>query len=123
MSPAVAQGVVAQMRVLGGSLGVAAGFIVLNKRVAETLATVLTADEMAQFYKSPSVTRSLDLYKQLRIRTTYMAAFQTDMYVCVGISVAALIASLCTYQRAPPSVKKRLEDLEAIYAQPAPADL
>lgn len=117
----MAQGLVAQLRVLGGSLGVAASFIVLNKRVAETLATVLTSDEMAQFYRSPTITRSLDLHKQLRIRTTYMAAFQIDMYMCVGISVASLIASLCTYQKEPPSVKKRLEDLQALYAQPASA--
>ncbi|KAK4154959.1 MFS general substrate transporter [Chaetomidium leptoderma] len=116
---AIAQGLVAQMRVLGGSLGVAASFIVLNSRIAETLTDVLTPDELEDFYRSPIVTYSFDVPKQLAVRTTYIEAFEITMYVCVGISAACLIASLCTYQSNPPSIKKRLEDLEAIYARTA----
>lgn len=107
------------MRVLGGSLGVAASFIVLNNRIAESLGDVLTADEMEDFYRSPVVVKSFDVSKQLGVRTTYIEAFDINMYICVGISAACLIASLCTYQHSPPSIKKRLQDLEALYAHTA----
>jgi len=113
---AIAQGVVAQMRVFGGSLGVAAGFIVLNSRITETLTGVLTAKELEDFYRSPLVVESFDVLKQLSVRTTYIEAFRISMYVSVGISAACLLASLGTYQRDPPSIEKRLQDLEAVYA-------
>ncbi|KAK3300902.1 major facilitator superfamily domain-containing protein [Chaetomium fimeti] len=116
---AIAQGLVAQMRVLGGSLGVALSFVVLNSRIAETLTGVLSAAEMGAFYRSPVAMLSFSGYKQLQVRTTYIDAFQVNMYVCVGISAACLIASLCVYQSRPPSITKRLEDLEAIYARTA----
>ncbi|KAH6636358.1 hypothetical protein F5144DRAFT_619703 [Chaetomium tenue] len=116
---AIAQGLVAQMRVLGGSLGVAASFLVLNSRIAETLTGVLSAAEMEAFYRSPTVMRSFATYKQLQVRTTYIEAFRVDMHVCIAMSAACLIASLCVYQRTPPSIKKRLDDLEAIYARTA----
>jgi hypothetical protein len=62
--------VVAQMRVFGGSLGVAASFIVLNSRIAKTLTRVLTAKELEDFYRSPLVVESFDFLKQLRPRTS-----------------------------------------------------
>nr|UWV21335.1 polyketide synthase 2 [Chaetomium globosum] len=116
---AIAQGLVAQMRVLGGSLGVAASFLVLNSRIAQTLTGVLSAEELEAFYRSPTVMRSFAAYKQLQVRTTYIEAFQADMYMCIAMSAACLIASLCVYQSRPPSIKKRLDDLEAIYARTA----
>ena len=107
------------MRVLGGSLGVAASFLVLNSRIAQTLTGVLSAEELEAFYRSPTVMRSFAAYKQLQVRTTYIEAFQADMYMCIAMSAACLIASLCVYQSRPPSIKKRLDDLEAIYARTA----
>ncbi|KAI0448397.1 hypothetical protein F5B21DRAFT_510186 [Xylaria acuta] len=69
----IAQGLVAQMRIFGGSLGVAASFMVLNSRIAKTLTDVLTPDETQDFYRSPIVTCSFNLSKQLSFRTTYLS--------------------------------------------------
>jgi hypothetical protein len=118
-SPAIAQGIVAQLRILGGSLGVAAGFIVLNNRITETLTGLLTAEEMDAFYRSPAITKSFDVPKQLGVRTAYIDAFNISMYICAGISAACLVSSLFTYQKNPPTIQKRLQELETLYAHAA----
>lgn len=118
---ATAQGLVAQMRAFGGSIGVSASFIVLNARIQEALASVLTPQQLDDFYRSPAATLTFSPLQQLRVRETYVDSFSINMRVCVGMAAACLVASLCTYQRNPPSVKKRLEDLEALFARSAAA--
>ncbi|OIW35580.1 MFS general substrate transporter [Coniochaeta ligniaria NRRL 30616] len=119
---AVSQGILAQLRVFGGSMGVAAGFIVLNKEIQDSLSGVLSPEQLQDFYRSPIAIFGFSVYQQLRVRQAYISAFNTNMRVCIGLSALSVVAALCTYQRRPPSVQKRLEDLEKIFAQTAALD-
>ncbi|KAH6847112.1 major facilitator superfamily domain-containing protein [Chaetomium sp. MPI-CAGE-AT-0009] len=114
---AVGQGLMAQMRVFGGSLGVASSFIVLNSMIQDRLENVLTPEELSDFYTSPVAVYSLPAFQQLKIREVYIDAFNVNMRVCLGVSALAVIAALCTYQRRPPTVQKRLDDLAELYAR------
>lgn len=102
-------------------MGVAAGFIVLNKEIQDSLSGGLSPEQLEDFYTSPIAIFGFSVFQQLRVRQAYISAFNTNMRVCIGLSVLSLVASLCTYRRRPPSVQKRLEDLEKVYAQTAAA--
>lgn len=114
---AVAQGVVAQLRIFGGSVGIAASFIVFNHKIQEALTGVLTQTQLDDFYRSPTAIFSFSVTQQLLVRQTYIDVFNIDMRVCAGISAACLVATLFTFQRRPQSIKERLADLEEAYAR------
>ncbi|KAF5864307.1 hypothetical protein ETB97_008085 [Aspergillus alliaceus] len=112
---AVAQGIVAQARVFGGSIGIAISFIVFNQKVQDALTGVLTPEKLDDFYRSPTAILGFSIREQLYVRDTYIDVFTVDMRICAGISAACLIVTLFTYQRNPQSIKERLADLEEVY--------
>lgn len=114
---AVAQGIVAQLRIFGGSIGIASGFLVFNSNVQHTLSGVLTPEQLDEFYRTPAAISRLPAAQQLAVRQVYVSSFNTDMRICAGISAACLLATLCTYQRNPQSIKQRLADLEEAYSR------
>ncbi|KAI3055433.1 hypothetical protein CBS147352_2886 [Aspergillus niger] len=114
---AVAQGIVAQLRIFGGSIGIASGFIVFNTNVQHTLAGVLTPEQLDEFYRTPAAIYRLPVRQQLVVRQVYVNTFNTDMRICAGIAAACVLATLCTYQRKPQSIKQRLADLEESYVR------
>ncbi|OAA58692.1 Major facilitator superfamily domain, general substrate transporter [Cordyceps fumosorosea ARSEF 2679] len=116
---AISQGIIAQMRVFGGSLGVAISIIVLIAKIQSGLQDSLTPDQLASFYRSPLILLQFGPKQQLVARQAFIDAFRVDMYVCVGVSVASLLVALFTYQRHPPSVQSKLEDLERELARGA----
>jgi len=118
----VAQGILAQVRSFGGALGVASSFIVLNQQIQKTLTGVLSPQQLDDFYRSPIAMKSFDAQQELSVRHVYITSFNMNMRVCLGMSVACLLASLCTYQRDPPSIKKRMDDLDKVYAETAALD-
>jgi hypothetical protein len=107
------------MRVFGGSMGVAISIIVLIEKIQSRLQDSLTPEQLEGFYRSPLTLFTFSTSQQLLAREAFIDAFRTDMYICVGVSVASLFVSLFTYQRHPPSVKSRLADLEAELARSA----
>ncbi len=107
------------MRVFGGSLGVASSFIVLNQMVQDRLADILTAEQLAAFYQSPVAIYGFAPLQQVAVRGVYIDTFNLDMRVCAGISAACILAAVGTYQSNPPTIKKRLQDLEELYARSA----
>ena len=107
------------MRVFGGSLGVASSFIVLTQMVQDRLTGVLTPEQMAAFNTSPVAIYRFPIAQQLAVRAVYIDTFSVNMHVCTGFSAVCLVLALCTYQSNPPTMKKRLEDLEELYARSA----
>lgn len=101
------------MRVFGGSIGVAISIIVLITRIQTNLKDILTPEQLANFYSSPLAIFTFSSAQQMLAREAFIDAFRIDMYICLGVSVASLFVSLLTYQKHPPSVKSRLDDLEA----------
>ncbi len=108
------------MRVFGGSLGVSISIIVLITKIQNGLQDSLTPDQLASFYRSPLALFQFGPKEQLLARYAFIDAFRVDMYICVAMSIASLVAALFTYQRHPPSVQSKLADLEKELARSAP---
>ncbi|AEO70627.1 uncharacterized protein THITE_2132082 [Thermothielavioides terrestris NRRL 8126] len=111
---AVGQGLIAQMLVFGGSLGVASSFIVLNNTIQDRLTNVLSPTQLRDFCTSPTAIYSFVSLQQLEVREVYIDTFNANMRVCIGISPVSIVAVLCSFQRNPPTLKSRLADLAEV---------
>lgn len=100
-------------------MGVAISIIVLITKIQTSLQDTLTAEQLASFYRSPLMIFTFSPSQQQLARKAFIDAFRIDMYICLGISIASLFISFFTYQKHPPCVKTRLEDLEAELARSA----
>lgn len=117
---AISQGIIAQMRVFGGSIGVAVSVIVLITKIQDGLQDSLTQEQLDQFYRDPLSLFRFPPLQQLMARRAFIEAFKIDMYICIGVACASLVVALFTFQRHPPSVKTKLQDLENELARGAP---
>jgi hypothetical protein len=107
------------MRIFGASLGVAVSFIVLNSLTQDQLTGVLTPAQLSDFYKSPIAIYGFTPLQQLAVRDVYIDSYNVNMRVCAGIAAVSLVAGLGTYQRNPPSMQQRLDDLQKLYDRSA----
>jgi len=103
---AVSQGIVAQMRVLGGSIGVAASNGIYNSMAHSRLQGILTYEQISDLQTSTSILQSLKPVQAEAVRVVYADSFSQSMRVCMYIAIASLVASLATWQKNPPSVSK-----------------
>lgn len=110
---AIAQGIIAQSRVFGGSIGVAISIIVLIAKIQSSLQDSLTQEQLQNFYRSPLVLFTFTPEQQQKARDSFIDTFNLDMYICIGVSALSLLVAMFTFQRHPPSVKSKLADLEA----------
>ncbi|KAI2632755.1 major facilitator superfamily domain-containing protein [Xylaria nigripes] len=99
---AVAQGIVAQARVLGGSIGIAICSIIFNAKVAHELSDVMDSDDLNALHHSPTIAPWLPPQLQLKVKSVYAEAFTDDIKVMIGIAVVGIIMSCFTYERHPP---------------------
>lgn len=104
--PAVAQGIVAQARVLGGSIGVAASNALFNHYSQTRLSGVLSPAQIAQLQHSTSAITGFTPFQKNAIRLAYAFSFNQSMRICLYIAAFCLVASIFTYQRDPPSLAK-----------------
>ena len=51
------------------------------------------------------------------MRETFILTFNKDMRMCMYISVVCLLVTLCAYQKDPPTMKERIDELEAAYVR------
>ncbi|KAM5354341.1 hypothetical protein ACJ41O_000990 [Fusarium nematophilum] len=108
---APAQGILSQLRLLGGSLGIATSSVLLNQRVAEYLLEILTPLERATIGGPDS---NLSDSQWSAVRYAYTEAFRLDMKVAAGASALGVISTIGAFR------KKRLlvaEQREAIVAE------
>ena len=105
---AVAQGAIAQARVLGGAIGLAVATIILNDRVQRELIGKLTHTQLDALHQSPIALIQRWPELQALIRETYTASFATMIKVMTVVSGLALLVSICTLERNPPSVHGEL---------------
>lgn len=89
---ASAQGILAQMRILGGSLGIAASTAILHKEMMSGGGA------------------SLHVHVADRVRATYAEAFRTDMVVATVISAFAVLFTLVALQQRRRRRARRLRE-------------
>ncbi|RSL55579.1 hypothetical protein CEP54_009298 [Fusarium duplospermum] len=93
---APAQGILSQMRLLGGSLGIATSSALLNQRIVEYLSGILTPFEKATIGGPDS---HLSDSQWAAVRYTYSDAFRVDMKVAAGISALGVISTIGAFQK------------------------
>lgn len=118
--PAVSQGLISQVRVYGGTVGVAISTIILNDNIVRDLTGHVTPSQLRDFLASPIAGYSWTLQQQAYVRVSETETFNTEMRVCTYIAAACLLVSLFTYQKVPPTMLERKRQLEALYRKEAP---
>ncbi|KAI0970287.1 major facilitator superfamily transporter [Xylaria arbuscula] len=93
---APAQGIVAQVRVFGGSLGIAASSAILGVTLQAQVGGSVTSQQIASAGGDGADLAPSDL---IAIRRAYADAFRKDMRVCTIIAGVALLWALGTYSR------------------------
>jgi MFS family permease len=103
---AVAQGIIAQARMLGGSIGIAASTAILGvKQRKQLLDTGLVSPtQMQSLFESM---RSLSTTQVFTIRQAYTDAFNETLVVCAIITGIALLVTAGGFQKNPPSMEDR----------------
>ena len=101
---AVAQGAIAQARVLGGAIGLAVATIILNDHIQDDLVGRLSKTQVEQLHQSPLGLVLLDDNLRHALARTYAQAFATTMQVVTAVSGVALLTSLFTLEKNPPPI-------------------
>ena len=84
----------------------------MNNHIQAALSGIVSDDILQIFYTSPfSVQNRVPAVALLEFRESYISAFQQDMMISLYVATGAFITSLATWQRNPPTVKQRSEDL------------
>ncbi|KAK3991388.1 major facilitator superfamily transporter [Cladorrhinum sp. PSN332] len=99
---ATAQGILAQVRILGGSVGIAASSALLAAKAKEVLGAGALNPELLTHIASdptshPGVTISTEQWTQ--IRDVYTAAIKNDMVACCAVLGFGALCSLMIYRR------------------------
>lgn len=97
---AVAQGIVAQVRVLGGSIGVAASNAMFNATCAKDLQGILTPEQIEGLQTDTHILGTLDEAAQQAVRVAYSDSFNKSLRVCLIVAAVNLVINLFTW-RAP----------------------
>lgn len=109
---ALGQGLIAQGRVIGGTLGVAMGSALFGNHIAG-LAGVLTPAEITTLARNPGFASTLEPVQQVAVRQAFAASFNQSLRICTYVAAVSLFISLFVWQRHPPSIQTRKKQLEA----------
>lgn len=106
---AAAQGAVAQVRVLGGSLGLGICTIIFNAILQGSLGPATEAGmfprtALDQLHRSPLAVFMLPPEQQALVKTVYSDAFRFQMLLMMAVAALAVVASAGTYRSKPPAV-------------------
>ncbi|RWA07202.1 hypothetical protein EKO27_g7907 [Xylaria grammica] len=99
---AVAQGIVAQARVFGGSIGIAICSIIFNAKVAHDLSDKMDAADLETLHHNPTIGSWLPEELRLMVKMVYAEVFTDDIKLVMGVAVVGIITSAFTYEKHPP---------------------
>jgi len=94
-------GAVTQVRVLGGTIGVAICTTVLNSYVKRYLGEELDEGEILAIAESLKNINALSAAKQLFVRETFARAYKRQLWVLLGFSGAVLVSCGLIWERVP----------------------
>ncbi|KAK4448125.1 MFS general substrate transporter, partial [Podospora aff. communis PSN243] len=92
---ATAQGIIAQVRVLGGSIGIAASSAILSVEARKSFGGEATNPELLLH----AGVSDLSPEQQEGVRAVYTTALKNDMIVCSALLAAAVIAAAFVYEK------------------------
>lgn len=101
---------VAQARVLGGSVGIAASSAILGATTRSQLTGLVTPEQLSTLQTSARTFTEAQLHA---VRQAYSDSFSEGMKVCAAVSAVCALATLMTFRRNVPDVaRRRAEQLE-----------
>jgi MFS family permease len=103
---AVAQGIMSQVRMLGGSIGIAASTAILSVRQRQQLLDTGLLN-LVQLESLADSMRNLPAEQNFAVRQAYTDAFNETLVVCSVISGVALLATTGAWQKHPKSMQDR----------------
>ncbi|KAM7209657.1 putative multidrug resistance protein [Naviculisporaceae sp. PSN 640] len=102
---ATAQGAVAQARIFGGALGLAACTIIFNhyfqRKLDSGLLKMLKAESITAIHRSPIGITSLEKSHREMALGVYLESFSTQLFTMIIVATVAAILSLLTFRRKP----------------------
>ncbi|KAL2016161.1 hypothetical protein VTK56DRAFT_4129 [Thermocarpiscus australiensis] len=104
---ASAQGIIAQVRILGGSIGIAASSAVLGAKTRGELGDGSVSPELLAHLASDPASFSPEQWAG--IRRVYTDALREDMIVCCAVLAAAVVCTLGIYRRGRVSIEEMLK--------------
>ncbi len=106
--PAVAQGVVAQARVFGGSIGIAASTAILGAIQRSELSGIVISEQLSTLQNSARIMTPAELHA---VRQAYSDSFSEVMKVCAAVSSACAIACLLAFRWHGVDLETRIKEL------------
>ncbi|KAJ4300265.1 hypothetical protein N0V88_002937 [Collariella sp. IMI 366227] len=105
---ASAQGIVAQVRVLGGSIGIAASSAILGTKMNEVMGGASPPPEvLARVVNDP---KGMPPEQWAVIKKVYTQALREDMIVCCAVMGAALVVTLGVYRKRALSLEQMMKE-------------
>lgn len=109
---ATAQGAIAQARVFGGALGLAACAIIfnesLNRAFNSKAAPSLNMDDISRVHRSPIAILGLNQDQINEVKPVYLEAFRNQLLAMLVIAIVAFVGSFFTYRRRPAPILEAL---------------
>ncbi|KAK0672678.1 major facilitator superfamily domain-containing protein [Cercophora samala] len=99
---ASAQGIVAQFRILGGSIGIAVSSAILGGKLRSAVDNTSKMPSLILAHIATSAKEGKDTLTDndwAAIRKVYTSALREDMMVCCGVLAAGVVCSLFVYRR------------------------
>lgn len=94
-------GAITQVRVLGGTIGLALSTTILNSYVKEKLKEQLSAEQIASIAQSLKEIGGLGEEEQLFVRSTFGMGYARQLRVVAGCSGLVVLSSLLMVERRP----------------------
>lgn len=104
--PASAQGASSQVRVLGGSIGLAVATILSNNRLSNNLVTVLSPAEIEAVQRSLETISNLQPSQQIAVAKAFAESFNDQMRLCLGVCAVSILVAVSTWQRNPATLEE-----------------
>ncbi|MCJ1393515.1 hypothetical protein MMC18_006390 [Xylographa bjoerkii] len=103
--PAVAMGAITQIRVLGGTIGLALCSTILNNQLKTSLLSVLGPAQLRNILDSTAAVASLEPVQQVAVQTAFATGFNKQMRIMIAFTAAAFLSTLLIWERKPRRTK------------------
>ncbi|KAI8181012.1 Multidrug resistance protein 3 [Colletotrichum sp. SAR 10_65] len=100
---AVAQGLIAQARVLGSCIGVAVCTVLFHNRI-DSLVHILNSSQLDTMHSTPTASVHFTPELQRRIQEVYAVAFKDQIIFLTSVCGAMLLAAICSFEKKPRSI-------------------
>jgi hypothetical protein len=107
-------GAVTQVRVLGGTIGLAISTVVLNSYVKTALLAELSVQEVSAISQSLSTLASLSEEQQLFIRRVFAEGYTRQTKITAIFSGMVVVTACLMWERKPRGLKSTVEGVAAV---------